>query len=131
MPIPLSELAERLGAEFDGAAAGHVITGVSSIASAGPGCLVFAEEDVSFAAAMASSAGAVLVGHQVLAGDAHKPVLRVSQPRLAFARAAVLLRAPQPESSIHPTAVIALGVQMGGKVSVGRPRVSGGGRQHR
>jgi UDP-3-O-[3-hydroxymyristoyl] glucosamine N-acyltransferase len=119
MPIPLSELAERLGAELDGAQADAVITGVSSIAAAGPGCLVFAEEEASFAAAMASGAGAVLVAPQMSMSDAHKPVLRLAQPRLAFARAAVLLRGPQPVPSIHPTAVIAPGVQLGGKVSVG------------
>jgi UDP-3-O-[3-hydroxymyristoyl] glucosamine N-acyltransferase len=119
MPIPLSELAERLGAELDAAQVDHVITGVSSIAGAGPGCLVFAEEEASLAAAMASGAGAVLVGQQMVIAGATKPVLRMLQPRLAFARAAVLLRAPQPEPSIHPTAVIAPGVQMGGKVSVG------------
>src|ERR1700749_5038661 len=116
MPIPLSELAERLGAQLDGAQVDHVITGVSSIAGAVPGCLVFAEEEASLAAAMASDAGAVLVGQQMVTAGASKPVLCVSQPRLAFARAAALLRAPQPEPSIHPTAVIAPGVQMGRKV---------------
>ena len=119
MPIPLSELAERLGAELDGARAGHVITRVSAIAGADPGCLVFAEDEASVAAAMTSGAGAVLVGQQMATAGATKPVLRVPQPRLAFARAAVLLGGPQPEPSIHPTAVIAPGVQMGGKVSVG------------
>jgi UDP-3-O-[3-hydroxymyristoyl] glucosamine N-acyltransferase len=119
MPIPLSELAEQLGAELEGAQLGYVITGVSSIAGAGPGCLVFAEEEASFAAAMASHAGAVLVGQQMTTAGAKKPVLRLPQPRLAFARAAVLLRGPQPEPSIHPTAVIAPGVLIGGKVSVG------------
>jgi UDP-3-O-[3-hydroxymyristoyl] glucosamine N-acyltransferase len=119
MPIPLSELAERLGAELDGAQADAVITGVSSIAAAGPGCLVFAEEEASFAAAMASGAAAVLVGKQTMTAGANKPVLRLPQPRLAFARAAMLLRGPQPEPSIHQTAVIGPGVRMGGKVSVG------------
>ena len=70
MPIALSELAERLGAELDGAQVDHVITGVSSIAGAGPGCLVFAEEEASFAAAMASGAGAVLVGQQMMTAGA-------------------------------------------------------------
>jgi UDP-3-O-[3-hydroxymyristoyl] glucosamine N-acyltransferase len=119
MPIPLSELAERLGAEIDGVPVDHVITGVSSIAGAVPGCLVFAEEEASFAAALASRAGAVLVGPQMPTAAANKPVLRISQPRLAFARAARLLRAPQPAPSVHSTAVIASGVQMGGQVSVG------------
>lgn len=119
MPIPLSELAEQLGAELDGAQVDHVITGVSSIAGAGPGCLVFAEEEASFAAAMASGAGAVLVGQHMTTARANKPVLRLPQPRLAFARAALLLRDPQPDPSIHPTAAIGPTVQIGDRVSVG------------
>ena len=119
MPIPLSELAEQLGAELDGAQVDHVITGVSSIAGAGPGCLVFAEEEASFAAAMASGAGAVLVGQHMTTARANKPVLRLPQPRLAFARAALLLRHPQPDPSIHPTAAIGPTVQIGDRVSVG------------
>jgi UDP-3-O-[3-hydroxymyristoyl] glucosamine N-acyltransferase len=119
MPIPLSELAEQLGAELDGAQVDHVITGVSSIASAGPGCLVFTEEEASFAAAMASGASAVLVGQQMTATGANKPLLRAAQPRLAFARAAVLLRGPRPDPSIHPTAVIGSTVQIADGVSIG------------
>jgi UDP-3-O-[3-hydroxymyristoyl] glucosamine N-acyltransferase len=119
MPIPLSRLAERLGAEIDGVQVDHVITGVSSIAGAGPGYLVFAEEEASFAAALASAAGAVLVGPQMTIANANKPVLRIPQPRLAFARAALLLRDPQPDPSIHPTAVIDPTAQIGAQVSVG------------
>jgi UDP-3-O-[3-hydroxymyristoyl] glucosamine N-acyltransferase len=119
MPIPLTELAERLGAEIDGAPGGHVITGVSGIAAAGPENMVFAEDEPSFAAALASRAGAVVVGPQMVIAGASKPVLRIAQPRLAFARAARLLRDPQQPSSIHPAAVIAPGVRMGGQVSVG------------
>jgi UDP-3-O-[3-hydroxymyristoyl] glucosamine N-acyltransferase len=119
MPIPLSQLAERLGAELDGAQVDPVITGVSSIAGAGPGCLVFAEEEASFAAALTSGAGAVLAGPQMTNPGADKPILRIPQPRLAFARAALLLRDPQPDPSIHPTAVLGSGVQIGDKVSVG------------
>jgi UDP-3-O-[3-hydroxymyristoyl] glucosamine N-acyltransferase len=54
----------------------------------------------------------------VIASDG-KPVLRVPQPRLAFARAAVLLRAEQASASIHATAVVAPGVQIAGEVSIG------------
>ena len=119
MPIPLSRLAEQLGAEMDGVLVDAVITGVSSIAGAGPGCLVFAEEEASFAAALASAAGAVLVEPQMITAGANKPVLRISQPRLAFARAARLLRGPRPDPSIHPTAVIDPKAQIGDGVSVG------------
>jgi UDP-3-O-[3-hydroxymyristoyl] glucosamine N-acyltransferase len=117
--ITLSQLAVSLGAEVDRGLADPVITGVSSIAAAGPGCLVFAEEEVSFAAALASSAAAVLVSEQVGVPSGSKPVLRVPQPRLAFARAAVLLRGAPPSPSIHATAVVAPGAQIARDVSIG------------
>ncbi len=67
--ITLSQLAERLGAEFDPGPSGFgvdpVITTVSSIPAAQPGCLVFAEEEAALAAALASSAAAVLVSTQM------------------------------------------------------------------
>jgi UDP-3-O-[3-hydroxymyristoyl] glucosamine N-acyltransferase len=123
MPITLSQLADRLGAQVEcrpGALMSEtMITGVSSIAGARPGCLVFAEEEASFAAALASCAAAVLVGPQMNATGAGKPVLRNPQPRLAFARAAALLRGPDPAPSIHSTAVLAPGAQLGQGVSIG------------
>jgi UDP-3-O-[3-hydroxymyristoyl] glucosamine N-acyltransferase len=119
MPITLSQLAERLGAEVDGIPTDLIITGVSSIWGARAGCLVFAEEEASLAAALASRAAAVLVGPLMTAKDADKPVLRAPQPRLAFARAAVLLRTPRSTTSIHRTAAVASGVQIGNNVSIG------------
>src|ERR1700722_5007571 len=80
MPITLSQLAERLGAEVDGAPSDLMITGVSSIWGARAGCLVFAEEEASLAAALASRAAAVLVGPLMTAKDADKPVLRAPPP---------------------------------------------------
>jgi len=117
MPIPLSQLSDRLGAEVEQPVPDIVITGVSSIPGARPGCLVFAEDEAALEAALASSAAAVLVGPGMRA--AGKPVLRTPQPRLAFARAAVWLRSPQPVPSIHPTAVLAPGVQLGSGISIG------------
>jgi UDP-3-O-[3-hydroxymyristoyl] glucosamine N-acyltransferase len=120
----LGQLAERLGAQIDGGSAELEITGVSGIPGAQPGCLVFAEDEPSFAAALASAASAVLVSPQIVlitmtGAGGGKAVLRLRQPRLAFARAAVLLRGDPPVASIHPTAVLGTGVQMGGDVSIG------------
>lgn len=95
------------------------IAGVSSISRASAGSLVFAEDELSFAAALASNAAAVLVGPQKPPGPVSKPILRAPQPRLAFARAAVLLRAPQPAPSIHPTAIVAPEAEIGPDVSIG------------
>jgi UDP-3-O-[3-hydroxymyristoyl] glucosamine N-acyltransferase len=120
LPMTLSQLAERLGAEFDRTLSSDpIISGVSSIPGARPECLVFAEEEASFLAALTSPAAAVLAGPQLTAGGGSKPVLRTSQPRLAFARAAVLLRDEPPSPSIHSTAVIAPDVQIAAGVSVG------------
>jgi UDP-3-O-[3-hydroxymyristoyl] glucosamine N-acyltransferase len=120
LPMTLSQLAERLGAEFDRTLSSDpIISGVSSIPGARPECLVFAEEEASFLAALTSPAAAVLAGPQLTAGGGSKPVLRTSQPRLAFARAAVLLRDAPPSPSIHSTAVIAPDVQIAAGVSVG------------
>ena len=119
MPIPLGQLADQLGAEVDRVPAEVMIHGVSSIPGARAGCLVFAEEETSLAAALASAAAAVLVGRSMASAGADKPLLRVGQPRLAFARAAQLLRAPQPAAEIHATAVLAPGVEIGRGVSIG------------
>jgi UDP-3-O-[3-hydroxymyristoyl] glucosamine N-acyltransferase len=119
LAIILGQLAERLGAQIDGGSAEWVITGVSNIPTAEPGCLVFAEDELSFAAALASAASAVLVSPQMTGAGAGKAVLRLRQPRLAFARAAVLLRGDSPVASIHPTAVLGSSVQVGSEVSIG------------
>jgi UDP-3-O-[3-hydroxymyristoyl] glucosamine N-acyltransferase len=119
MPVLLSQLAHQLGGEVDGSSPDVIITRVSGIPGAEAGCLVFAEDETSLAPALASNATAVLVGPQMSADGAEKPLLRVSQPRLAFARAALLLRPPQPLASIHHTAVLSSGVEIGGGVAIG------------
>jgi UDP-3-O-[3-hydroxymyristoyl] glucosamine N-acyltransferase len=127
MPIPLSQLADQLDAEIDSIPLDVMVHRVSSISGAGAGCLVFAEEETSLVAALASSAAAVLVGRGMASPGAPKPLLRVGQPRLAFARAAALLRADRPAAKIHGTAVLELGVQIGPGVSIGAHAVIGEG----
>lgn len=119
MPIPLGQLADQLGAEVDRVPLNVMILGVSSIPGAREGCLVFAEDETSLAAALASAAAAVLVGRGMSSPAASKPLLLVGQPRLAFARAATLLRAPGKAAEIHATAVLAPGVEIGRGVSIG------------
>ena len=111
--MKLSQLAQRLGADWKGGA-DPVVTGVSSIPAAAAGSLVFAEDEASLAAALASPAAAVLASQGTIG-----PVLRVAQPRLAFARAAVLLRAESPAAVVHATVVMEPGVSLGADVSVG------------
>jgi UDP-3-O-[3-hydroxymyristoyl] glucosamine N-acyltransferase len=119
MPFTLRQLASQLGAEVDGLPGDPAITGVSSIANASTGLLVFAEDEDSFAAALASEASVVLAGSQRMPGRVNKPILRTPQPRLAFARAAVLLRGQQSAPSVHSSAVVASGVEIGEAVSIG------------
>src|SRR3984957_6308804 len=119
MPIPLGQLVDQLGAEVDRVPLNVMILGVSSIPRAREGCLVFAEDETSLAAALASAAAAVLVGRGMSSPAASKPLLLVGQPRLAFARAATLLRAPRKAAEIHATAVLAPGVEIGRRVSIG------------
>ncbi len=118
--ITIRQLAEHLGAEVDPALpSDQLVNAVASIPLARPGCLVFAEDPASLAEALASPATAILAGLGVEAPTVHKAVLRVPQPRLAFARAAVLLRGAPPVPAIHPTAVLAADVQIAEDVSIG------------
>jgi UDP-3-O-[3-hydroxymyristoyl] glucosamine N-acyltransferase len=119
MPISLGQLAHQLGGEVDGSDSDVMIARVTGIPGASAGCLVFAEEEASLKAALASGAAAVLVGPQMDAAGAEKPLLRAPQPRLAFARAARLLRSPSAAPSIHATAVLSQGVELGKDVAIG------------
>jgi UDP-3-O-[3-hydroxymyristoyl] glucosamine N-acyltransferase len=106
-----SQLAEKLGAHWLGSQDPE-ITAVSSISASGPGSLVFAEDEVSLAAALGSSAAAVL------SAQGEGRILQAKQPRLAFALAARLLRGEPPAPLIHPTAVIASDAVLGIDASV-------------
>ena len=115
----LIQLAELLGAELH-----HPIeieiTGVASIGTATGTELVFVEEAALLTEAMASQAAAVIVPPQLIdAGEAAKPLLIARQPKLAFARAARLLRPEMEDANIHPTAQIDTSTILGRRVSVG------------
>ena len=122
--ITLSQLAAQLGAPIDlDGGVDPVIEAVSSIALARPGCLVFAEDAASLAAALASPASAIfatpaLLSHfQSPSGNAR--VVPLAQPRLAFARAAVLLRGAAAPATVHSSAVLAADVVLAKDVSIG------------
>ena len=118
--IPLSQLAAALGAAVEGSSADPLISRVSSIAAASAGSLIFAEDADSFAAARASSASALIAAPAI--GEGHPSnnvcVLRMAQPRLGFARAAVLLREALPPASVHSSAVLAPGVVIAKGVAI-------------
>ena len=106
MPQTLRALAEFTAARLIGDGDTEV-TGVASIASAQTGDLVFVQEEKYLAEALASTASAVIAGEFAASSNSGKPLLISAHPRLAFARAAVLLYPPKTyPPAIHATAVI-------------------------
>ena len=118
MPKTLKELAEFLGARAVGDLAAE-ISGVASLESARSGDLIFVEEAKHLAAALASSASAVLAGAFADKSVRSTPLLVVENPRLAFARAAAFLRTPAArKDGVHPSAVVHPSARIGARVCV-------------
>ncbi len=111
------ELADLLGAKFEGDASLE-LRGVASPERAGPHDLIYVETPKHAARAAASAAlGAVVPMDLALPG---KTLLRVANPKAAFARAAaVLLPAATIAEGIHPTALVAATAQVGPGVALG------------
>ncbi len=118
MKQTLRELADKLGCLLIGEAS-VTVTHVSSLKSANPGSLLFVDDARHLDAAIASSATALIAGDFAPRTQGAKPLLISSQPRLAFARAAKLLRDTGKQSrSIHPSAIVDAAV-IGGNVDIG------------
>src|SRR5579872_3785103 len=83
------------------------LTGISSISGAKSGDLIFVHEEKGLSAALRSGASAVIAGTFASQASTNKPLLICPQPRLAFAKAAQLLR-PKIEHApgIHPSAIV-------------------------
>lgn len=114
----LRTLAEKLGCRLLGDAS-IPITSVSSLQSATSDSLVFVEDENHLNAALSSRAAAVIAGQFAAATDAkQKPILISTQPRLAFARAAKLLRDPDKIRFIHPAAIVPASAKIGKNVSI-------------
>jgi UDP-3-O-[3-hydroxymyristoyl] glucosamine N-acyltransferase len=99
------QLASAVGARLEGDAALEV-KGVAAPERAGPHDLIYVESAKHAARAAASASSCVVAPEGVVLPD--KTVLRASQPKVAFAKAAALvLGRPPIATGIHPTAVIA------------------------
>jgi len=109
--MKLSDVAKALDVELRLTGADVDITAVSSPGAAKGGSLTFAEDAHSLAAAVGSRSAAVIVSAELAAAAPLKS--------LAFAQAARLLRHPEAESGIHPTAAVHTSVTTGENVSVG------------
>ncbi len=118
MTRPAGEIAKVIGARIIGDEAVQ-IGGVASIASAKLDDLVFVDDEKHLESALHSKAAAIIVGVFAASAKKSKPLLISSHPRLAFARAAALLRDPnQREPEIHTTAVLMPSAVVAGTVTI-------------
>jgi UDP-3-O-[3-hydroxymyristoyl] glucosamine N-acyltransferase len=132
MKQTLRDLAEKLGCRLLGDNS-ITVTSVSSLQSATIHSLVFVEDAQYLAAALRSSAAAVIVGEFVardaatgdVAASTAKPILISAQPRLAFARAAKLLHDPDRNRGIHPSAIVPASAEVGENVAIGPRAILG------
>jgi UDP-3-O-[3-hydroxymyristoyl] glucosamine N-acyltransferase len=116
--VLLAELAARLGGELSGGGENLEISGVARFEEAGPGDISFVESPKSLARAEAGRASALIVPLAVTSSS--KPLVRVANPRLAFARAlALLYPARRLPAGVHPSAVIGEGVTLDPGAAVG------------
>ena len=99
------------------------ITGISSLASARPGELVFVQEAKQLVDANASAASAIIAGPFAEKHAADKPLLISEQPRLAFCRAAALFDQPPAHSGIHSTAIVHPTAKLANNVTIGERTV--------
>src|SRR5690349_5432331 len=105
------ELAEWLGATYEGDGEKE-LTGVAPVETAGASELAFVGTRKAEVQAESSAAGCLLVPLE-WAASRHRTVIRVSQPRTAFARAMNrFYPTAELKPGIHPTAVV-------GKVEMG------------
>jgi UDP-3-O-[3-hydroxymyristoyl] glucosamine N-acyltransferase len=122
MKQTLRYLAEKLNCHLLGDSS-ITVTGVSSLESATSDSLIFVEDPQHLDAALRSSAAAVIAAN--FAASAAKPLLISAQPRLAFARAAKLLRDPDRNRIVHPSAIVPASAQIGNNVAIGPGAILG------
>jgi UDP-3-O-[3-hydroxymyristoyl] glucosamine N-acyltransferase len=117
MEFTASELADFIGAQLEGDA--HLrVSGCASVASAGPGDLVYVDSAKHLDAAARSRAVCVILGADMALP--RKTLLRVKNPRYAFAIAMEkMLPAETIAQGIHPTAIVAPSAKLAANVGVG------------
>jgi UDP-3-O-[3-hydroxymyristoyl] glucosamine N-acyltransferase len=125
MKRTVREVAESVQARLvgDGSVA---LSGISSVAAASAGDLVFVENQKHLQAALDSPASAIIAGDFAVVTSSSKPLLISPQPRLAFAHAARLLCAkPDRTAGIHPSAVVHPSAVLGEGVTINERAVIG------
>src|SRR5215469_14902066 len=118
------ELAEWLGATFEGD--GEVeLSGVAALEAAGSNDVAFVGNRKGAAQARNSEAGCLLVPLE-WPSPASRTLIRVAEPRAAFARVTTRFHPPaEVIPGIHPTAVLGSAVELGERVHVGPHAVIG------
>ncbi|MGB7762766.1 MAG: UDP-3-O-(3-hydroxymyristoyl)glucosamine N-acyltransferase [Bryobacteraceae bacterium] len=120
------ELAEWLSATFEGDGEKE-LTGAGAIESAGASELAFVGGRKAAAQAESSAAGCLLVPLD-WPEPCYRTVIRVPEPRTAFARAmSRFYPTAELKPGIHPTAVVGVNVELGALVYVGPHAVVGDG----
>lgn len=116
----LAQLAELIDTHLKGDAHEKTISRVSSVRDADAESLVFAEDFIMLTHALKSAAAAVIVSYKLSADlpETGKVVLFAKQPKLAFARAAQLLRPEEMALGVHPTAIVDGSVLLGRRITV-------------
>src|SRR5579883_2528978 len=118
------ELAEWLGATFEGDGEKE-LTGVAPLESAGGSELAFVGSRKAAEQAEGSAAGCLLVPPE-WPTPSYRTVIRVPNPRTAFARAmSRFYPAAEIQPGVHPTAVIGKDVELGAMVYIGPHAVIG------
>jgi UDP-3-O-[3-hydroxymyristoyl] glucosamine N-acyltransferase len=117
MHITAQALAEHLAGQLDGDGS-LALTGIAPIPRARATDVTFAETDKHCAAAAQSAAAVVIVPRD--ARVAGKTLIRVANPRAAFARTlALFVPARNYPAQIHPTAQVAGTAKLGRDVFIG------------
>jgi UDP-3-O-[3-hydroxymyristoyl] glucosamine N-acyltransferase len=117
--LTVAQIAELCGGQAEGNTQ-LLITGANSLDAATGTDLSFAANDKALKAAASSRAGCLLVPLS-FSGNAPSSLIRVAQPRIAFARAVRVLfpKRRRPSPSIHPTAVVAVTASLASDCFIG------------
>lgn len=118
MKHSLAEIASSIAAQLRVGSASEV-SGIATLATAGPDDLVFVEEEKLLPEALQSSAGAVIAGAFAERAETSKTLLISKNPRLAFARAAAIIVPTRKHvPGVHSTAIVHHSVHLGKGVSI-------------
>lgn len=117
MNLTAADLAKQIHAEVLGEPTAS-LTGFAPADQAATGHVTFAENEQYFAAAENSAATAIICGKEF--SSAKKILLRVENPRVAFAKAvAIFYPETKLPAGIHPTAVVAASARVDASAHIG------------